>query len=113
MNSKLKALSEVVARANDVFYNKFENINTLMGIIDKTLRNQGVNADAITIDCVALNKKIVIVIHDDKPDVVDIVLGNKEGDIHSSSERELSEMSEAVIVKIMEANFVSLSKCTL
>ena len=107
MKSKLQNLSEIVARANDVFYSKFDNIDTLMGIMDKTLRNQGMKADAITIDCIALDKKIVILIHDDKPDVVDIALGNKEGDIYSSSEYELAKISEAVIVGIMEVNFIS------
>ena len=107
MKSKLQNLSEIVARANDVFYSKFDNIDTLMGIMDKTLRNQGIKADAITIDCIALDKKIVILLHDDKPDVVDIALGNKEGDIYSSSEYELVKISEAVIVGIMEVNFIS------
>ena len=107
MKSKLQNLSEIVARANDVFYSKFDNIDTLMGIMDKTLRNQGMKADAITIDCIALDKKIVILIHDDKPDVVNIALGNKEGDIYSSSEYELVKISEAVIVGIMEVNFIS------
>jgi len=107
MKSKLQNLSEIVARANDVFYSKFDNINTLMGIMDKTLRNQGMKADAITIDCIALDKRIVILIHDDKPDIVDIALGNKDGDIYSSSEYELVKLSEAVVVEIMEVNFIS------
>ena len=107
MKSKLHHLSELVARANDMFYSKFDNIDTLMGIMDKTLRNQGMEADAITIDCIALDKKIVILIHDDKPDVVNIALGNKEGELYSSSEYELSKISEAIIVEIMEENFIS------
>lgn len=107
MKSKLKNLSEVVARANDLFYNKFDHIDTLMGIMDKTLRNQGMKADAITIDCIALDKKIVILLHDDKPDVVDIALGNKAGDIFSSSEFELAKLSETAIMEIMETNFIS------
>ena len=90
-----------------MFYSKFDNIDTSIGIMDKTLRYQGMKADAITIYCIALDKKIVILIHDDKPDVVNIALGNKEGDIYSSSEYELIKISEAVIVEIMEANFIS------
>lgn len=105
MNSKLKNLSEIIAKANDLLGNKYDNIGTLMGIMDKALRNQGVNADAITIDCVAQNKKIVMLLHDDKPDVVNIALGNKDGDIFSSSEYPLATLSEAVIAEIMEKNF--------
>jgi len=52
------------------------------------------------------HKKIVTLIHDDKPDVVNIALGNKKGDIYSSSEYELVKISEAVIVGIMEVNFI-------
>lgn len=107
MKSKLKNLSEIVARANDLFYSKFDNIYTIMGIMDKTLRNQGMQADAITIDCITLDKKIVILIHDNKPDIVDIALGNKEGSIYSSKEYELSDISEAVIMEILEMNFTS------
>jgi len=107
MNKKLQDLSEMVARANDVFYSKFDTVDTLMGIMDKTLRKQGMKADAITIDCIALDKKIVILLHDEKPDFVDIALGNKEGDIYSSSEYELATLSETALVEIMETNFIS------
>lgn len=106
MKGTLKNLSELVAKANDLFYSKFEHIDTVMGIMDKTLRNQGMSADAITIDCIALGKKIVILIHDDKPNVVSIALGNKDGNIYSSSEYVISEISETVIVGIMEVNFI-------
>jgi hypothetical protein len=107
MKSKLKNLSAIVASANDSFQSKFNDINVLMGIMDKALRNQGMKADAITIDCIAQDKRIVILIHDDKPDLVDIALGNKEGDIYSSSEYEINKISEAVIVEMMEVNFIS------
>ena len=106
MKGTLKNLSELVAKANDLFYSKFDHIDTVMGIMDKTLRNQGMSADAITIDCIALDKKIVILIHDDKPNVVSIALGNKDGNIYSSSEYVISDISETVIVGIMEVNFI-------
>lgn len=77
-----------------------------MGITDKALRSQGVNADAITIDCVALDKKVVILLHDDKPNIAGIVLGNKEGDIYSSSEQAIVDISEDFLMKIMEEHFV-------
>lgn len=106
MRSVLKNISEIVATANDVFFNKYTHIDTIMGIMDKNLRKQGLQADAITIDCIALDKKIVILIHDNKADVVDIALGNKNGDVFSSTEYPLSDISEAFIVKIMEDNFI-------
>lgn len=106
MKSVLKDLSEVAARANDLFYNKHSHVDTVMGIMDKGLRNQGIKADAITIDCLVLNKKIVILLHDDKPKVASIALGNKEGDIFSSTEYLLTDISEEVLVRVMQENFI-------
>lgn len=107
MNKKLNDLSEIIARANDVFFSLHKSHDTLMGIMDKTLRQQGMKADAITIDCVALDKKIVFVLHDEKPDMVDVALGNKHGDIFSSTEYELININESVVVSILEDNFLA------
>jgi hypothetical protein len=106
MKSKLKRLSEVVANANDALYAKFSDIDTLMGIMDQTLRKQGINADAITIDCIPANKKIVLLLDDGQPEQVEIAIGNKAGDIYSSSHFDLSEVTEGMLLALMEANFI-------
>ena len=107
MKPSLKNLSEIVARAHDLLYNKFENIDTIMGIIDKSLRNQGIQADAVTVDCVSVDKKLLILLHDDKPNAVTIVSGNKAGDVYSKSEYAMSDISEEFFVEIMEKNFIT------
>lgn len=106
MNSTLKKLSEIVAEANDVFDARHRSIDTILGIMDQALRKQGINADAVTVDCIPLNKKIVFLMHDEKPDTVDIALGNKEGDIQSSSVYDLNKVSVAMVIGIMENNFL-------
>ncbi len=107
MKETLKELSEIVAQANDLFYDRNKNVDTLMGIMDKTLRKQGMNADAITIDCVTIDKKIVLVLHDNKPDLVDIALGDKAGVVHSTTEHLLKDVSIAQILAMMEVNFLN------
>ena len=106
MNNRLKNISDMVAKASDLFSSKFDEVDTLMGIMDKKLRNQGMKADAVTIDCIPQKKKIVVLIHDDKPDVVEVALGNKAGDIYSSAEYGMNELSEIVIFGIMETHFI-------
>ena len=107
MNSTLKKLSEIVAQANDVFDGRHKNVGTVLGIMDQALRKQGIHADAVTIDCIPLDKKIVLLIHDDKPEIVDIAFANKEGDIHSSSAYDLHKISVSKVTGIMEENFLS------
>ena len=106
MNNKLKQVSEIIAQANDSFYERNSSIDTLMGIMDKVLRNQGMPADAITIDCPALDKKIVFLLHDAKPDTVNIALGNKAGEIESSSDHELSQLSIVSVLTVLEDNLL-------
>lgn len=106
MNESLHNLSEVVAKANDSFFERHTNVDTVMGLMDKTLRNQGMNADAITIDCLAMNKKIVLVLHDIKPEHVDIAIGDKDGVIHSSTEHALENVTVKQLINLMEDNFL-------
>jgi len=106
MNNKLKEISEMVAQANDQFHDRNAKIDVVMGLIDKGLRQQGIKADAISVDCIPLDKKIVFLLHDDKPNSIGIALGNKQGDIHSSSQQELSDLSVSFFLMLMEENFV-------
>lgn len=106
MKEPLKSLSDVVAQANDQFFERNKTIDTVMGIMDKTLRDQGMSADAVTIDCISLNKKIVLVLHDTKPEFVDVALGDKTGSIHSSTEYEITALGIKEVLAIMESNFI-------
>lgn len=106
MNKTLRQVSEIVAQANDSFFERNKDIDTLLGIMDKTLRNQGMPADAITIDCISLDKKIVFLLHDAKPTIVNIALGNKLGEINSSSDHELAQLSVASVLALLEEYLV-------
>ena len=57
MKEPLKTVAELVAQANDQFNSQYQ-VDTLLGILDKTLRQQGMASDAVTIDCFAQNKKL-------------------------------------------------------
>lgn len=106
MKEALHNLADIVAKANDTFFVKHPSVDTLMGIMDKTLRKQGMQADAVTLDCITLNKKIVMLVHDNKPNVIDVALGNKAGEIFSSSQYQTNELNEARVIAIMEDNFI-------
>lgn len=106
MKETLKNLSDIVAKANDVLYIKYKDIDTIMGIIDKALRNQGIKADAVSVECVTADKKILILVQDDKPDFTTIVIGNKSGDIYSKTEYKLNEMTQEFFIEIMESHFI-------
>jgi len=105
MREPLKTVSEIIARSNDSFFQKYSHIDTIIGIMDKTLRQQGMNSDAITIDCPAQNKKIVFLLHDEKPDYISIAVGDKTGKVETSSEIGLESFSETTLIAMLEMHF--------
>ena len=107
MKPTLKQLSEIIAEANDAFFAIHDHINTIVGIMDQSLRKQGMNADAVTIDCPSTKEKLVFVLHDIKPTMVDIALGNNEGDITSSYEQPLVDITVDWIVTLMKNHFIT------
>lgn len=106
MNTKLRELSENIAKANDLFIAKHPTIGTTIGIMDKVLRKQGMASDAVTIECLSSNIKIVFLLHDAKPNSVEVAFGNKAGDINSSSDHACELLSDMFILNLLEQSYV-------
>lgn len=106
MHAKYKAISEMMARANDRFCEKHTSMDIVLGIIDKALRRQGMQADALSFDCVPLKKKMVFLLHDDKALTIDIALGNAQGEIFSSFQQQIELLSEQYFFDLMEEYFI-------
>jgi len=107
MTPKLDAFAEIVAKANDKLMAQYTEINTLMGIIDKALRAQGMAADAITVDAPSLDKKIVFLLPDELDDMVEVALGDKTGAINSKSQYALGSLDIDKTLSIMTAYLIT------
>ena len=107
MREKLKQVSEVVATANDKFFEQYTQVDTLVGIIDKALRAQGMEADAVTIDAPVLDKKIVFLLHDAKAETIDCAIGNAQGDIHRSVIIRIDEFTSQYVIDLMTSTFIA------
>jgi len=107
MTPKLEAFAERVAQANDQLMEKHQLVNTLMGIMDKALRQQGLAADAVTIDAVELDKKVVFLLRDQDDSCVEVALGNKAGEIFQTQQFPLSDLKTEIIVQILEDTLLS------
>ena len=57
----------------------FEDINPIVGVIQQ-MRDSGVPADAMTIDCSKSDKRIILVLHDHQPDIVSYQFSFKDRD---------------------------------
>lgn len=68
-DARLEALSDLVTEAHARIQQTFAHLNPVVAL-RRGMRDTGIPADAITIDCLASQKRIVLVLHDDQGDTL-------------------------------------------
>lgn len=70
MNSEpLKTLSDLITDAHTRIQQAHADINPVVGL-RRGMREKGIPADAMTIDCLRTGKRIVLILHDQQPGVL-------------------------------------------
>jgi hypothetical protein len=75
----LYALSDIAGAAQTKIQQDFTDINPVIGL-NSGLRQNGFAADIITIDCLLSGKRVMLLLHDDKPEEVAYQFGYKGKD---------------------------------
>lgn len=79
MTPALSALSDAATEAHTKIQQNFKDLNPVVGV-NQGMRRQGIPADVMTIDCLKSAKRIVIILHDDEPDIVRYQFAHKDQD---------------------------------
>ena len=75
----LSALSELATEAHARIQQDFSDINPVVGV-NRGMRSAGIPADAMTIDCLKSNKRIILILHDQQPEVISYQFSFKDKD---------------------------------
>jgi len=78
-DTPLSTIYDLVAEAHANIQRDFSDIDPVVGVITK-MRTIGIQADAMTIDCLKTGKRILLVCHDAQPDVVNLQFCLREED---------------------------------
>jgi len=78
-NKNLKLLCDIATDAHTRIQQDFKDINPVVGVSQK-MRDIGVPADAMTIDCLKTGKRIILVLHDQQADIVNYQFCFKDKD---------------------------------
>lgn len=76
---ELEILSNIVTEAHSRIQQDFEHINPIVGL-SRGMRSVGIPADAMTIDCLKSGKRIIIILHDLQPEVLQYQFSFKSED---------------------------------
>ncbi len=97
MNEPLERLSDLATEAHTRIQIDFENINPVIGVSRK-MRSAGIPADAMTIDCLKTGKRIILILHDAQPDILQFQFSYKNKD--PSNDFEMIEFAKLTAVQI-------------
>ena len=75
----LEKLSGLVTEAHTRIQMDFEHINPIVGV-SRGMRSVGIPADTMTIDCLRTGKRIIIILHDQQPEILQYQFSYKAQD---------------------------------
>lgn len=82
----LAILSDNATKAHTRIQKDFAKIDPIVGI-NQSMRKSGIPADAMTIDCLKTNKRIIIILHDQQPDLINYQFSFRDKDPDSHFEQ--------------------------
>ena len=68
-HKNLHKLCDIATEAHARFQLEIAEIDPIVGV-SQNMRANGVPADAVTIDCLNNDKRIILVLHDEQPDLI-------------------------------------------
>ena len=79
INKQLEALCDIVTESHARIQKDFRDINPIVGV-NQAMREQGVPADLVTIDCSNSDRRIILILHDGQPGIVSYQFSFKDKD---------------------------------
>lgn len=101
----LKSLSEMLEQAHARIQAKHAAINPVVGV-RRGMRDTGIPADVISIDCLSSHRRILLVLHDESPGVMLYQFAALDDDTDNSFEQaSLDCIDVGTLVQWMESQF--------
>lgn len=105
----LETLSDIATDAHTRIQQDFETINPVVGI-SRSMRTSGIPADAMTIDCLKTNRRIILILHDNQPEIIRYQFAFRDKD--PSDDFEVIQFSDLTSQKLYDwiASYFSTEK---
>ena len=75
----IKHICDAIEVAHAKIQADFENINPVVGLINR-MREHGIPADLMTIDCLKSGKRILVMVHDSQPELANYQFCRRDED---------------------------------
>jgi len=68
-SEQLEYLFDIAKSAHVSIQHDFEHIDPIIGV-SQSMRNSGVPADVLTVDCLRTQRRIILILHDHEPEML-------------------------------------------
>ena len=99
INQRLETVCDIATKSYTRIQQDFKDINPIVGINQK-MREMGVPVDAVTIDCLKSGKRIIMILHDHHPDIVQYQFSFKDKDPDEKFEQ--IQFTELTVTKLYD-----------
>jgi len=79
INKQLETLCDIATESHTRIQQDFKDINPIIGVNQK-MREGGLPVDIVTIDCLKSGKRIILILHDQQPDIISYQFSFKDKD---------------------------------
>ncbi|MAZ88677.1 MAG: hypothetical protein CL693_13645 [Cellvibrionaceae bacterium] len=99
-------LADIAGKGQADFQRDYKDVDPVVGIM-RSLRDSGFAADAMTIDCLQSGKRIICILHDSTPEVVDYQFSYRDKDPAATFEKiALEELNASQFYAWMKDYFI-------
>lgn len=104
-DKRLHTLCDIATEAHSWIQRDFKEINPIVGVNQK-MRENGVPADAMTIDCLKSRKRIILILHDQHPDIISYQLSFMDKDPDNKHEHiQFNEFTTKKLYNLIKSYF--------
>lgn len=106
LSKSLALLSDIATEAHTHIQRDYQHIDPIVGV-NQSMRSNGVPADLMTIDCLKSGKRIIMILHDQQPDIISYQFSYKDQDPSGEFERmQLNELTSKTLYNWMKDYFI-------
>ncbi len=107
LSKSLASLSDTATVAHTRIQQDFQHIDPVVGV-NQSMRSNGIPADLMTIDCLKSGKRIILILHDEQPNIISYQFSYKDIDPSDVFERiKLSEVTTQTLYDWMKDYFIA------
>ncbi len=100
-------LSDIATDAHTRIQQDFKHIDPIVGV-SRSLRSKGYPADAMTIDCLKSGKRIILILHDEQPDIISYQFSFRDKDPDDKFNKiQFNELTSTTLYEWIHGYFLS------